>query len=76
MWPNEQIKGISFCGALMNGENHVFFVVFFLTQGGEQTHTQMMSLSASNGLYINNRCASLLSAGRESMLSGSTTGEV
>lgn len=36
MWPNEQINGISFCGALMNGENHVFF---FVTQGGEQTHT-------------------------------------
>lgn len=38
MWPNEQINGISFCGALMNGENHTIF----LTQGGRthmQTHT-------------------------------------
>lgn len=25
MWPNEQINGISFCGALMNGGNRVFF---------------------------------------------------
>lgn len=80
MWPNEQINGISFCGALMNGENHVsFFFLFFLTQRGEQTHTQTMSLSASNDLYINNSCASVfpfLSAGQESMLSSSTTGEV
>ena len=38
MWPNEQINGISFCGALMNGENHAIFFFFFNT-GGENTHT-------------------------------------
>lgn len=77
MWPNEQINGISFCGVLMNGENHAIF----LRQGGEHihTHAQCVSLSASNDLYINNSRASVFSsrnAGQESMLSRSTTGEV
>lgn len=35
MWPNEQINGISFCGALMNGEIHAIFS----NTGGEHTHT-------------------------------------
>ena len=85
MWPNEQINGISFCGALMNGENHAIFYFFFQHGGRKhththpQTHTQSVSLSASNDSYINNSCASIspsLYAGQESMLSRSTTGEV
>lgn len=63
----------------MNGENHAIF----LRQGGEHIHTraraQCVSLSASNDLYINNSRASFFSsrnAGRESMPSRSTTGEV
>ena len=36
MWPNEQINGISFCGALMNGENHAIF--FFQHGGRKHTH--------------------------------------
>lgn len=31
MWPNEQINGISFCGALMNGEKRA---AFFHMAGG------------------------------------------
>lgn len=38
MWPNEQINGISFCGALMNGENHAIF--FFQHGGRKHTHTE------------------------------------
>lgn len=34
MWPNEQINGISFCGALMNGENVLLFFFFFTWRGG------------------------------------------
>lgn len=58
MWPNEQINGISFCGALMNGENHATF--FFKTGGGLEghahtlSHTQTVRLAASNDSYINN----------------------
>lgn len=32
MWPNEQINGISFCGALMNGEKRAAF--FHMAVGG------------------------------------------
>lgn len=60
MWPNEQINGISFCGALMNGENHAIF--FFLRRVGgwrgthahTLSHTQTVRLAASNDSYINN----------------------
>lgn len=54
-------------------------IMFFFFIAGGRTDTQTMSLSASNELYINNSCASVfpfLSAGQESMLSRSTTGEV
>lgn len=58
MWPNEQINGISFCGALMNGGNHVFFSTEAgrgLGGRGVQTHAaQTVRLDASNDLYINN----------------------
>lgn len=78
MWPNEQINGISFCGALMNGENHAIF--FFINTGGRtRTHTQTVSLSATNDLYINKSRASVFPshyAGQESMPCRSTTGEV
>lgn len=42
MWPNEQINGISFCGALMNGENHA---IFFLRRVGgcRGTHTHTLT---------------------------------
>lgn len=36
MWPNEQINGISFCGALMNGENRAVFFSH-VGEGGSRT---------------------------------------
>lgn len=38
MWPNEQINGISFCGALMNGENRAGF---FTWRGGGIAHARV-----------------------------------
>lgn len=34
MWPNEQINGISFCGALMNGEKRAAFFHMAVVVGG------------------------------------------
>lgn len=65
MWPNEQINGISFCGALMNGEKRAAF--FHMAVGGD--HARLHAPQTSP--LVPRR----LGAGAESMLSVST-GEV
>lgn len=73
MWPNEQINGISFCGALMNGETRAGFFGeggFHMAGRGNRARTHFAHVHAAQTTAPLPR-----RAGLESMLSLST-GEV